>query len=613
MAVRIHAPELRGRGGWINTGDAAPTLASLRGKIVILDFWTFCCINCLHVLDELRALEAEFAEQLVVIGVHSPKFVHEAEHTAVLAAVDRYGVEHPVLDDPDLETWRQYAVRAWPTLVVIDPSGYIVGTYSGEGHLHALQRLLRSLVTDHAAELAAGASPYVAQQRADTTLRFPSKTIIGPAGTLLVASAGNHRLVGFDATGTNVIQRLGSGERGWQDGPAAQARFNEPNGCCLLPPAVASAVGYDVVIADTVNHLLRGWNSATDEVTTIAGTGSQWMQRDPLPTDGPARTPLSSPWDVIWSDTLQRVVIAMAGIHQLWTFDPHTNRVSVLAGTTNEGLVDGPADAAWFAQTSGLAQAADGSIWLADSETSALRVVRFTDNGPSVESAIGTGLFDFGLRDGEATQALLQHPLGLCVLPDGSIAIADTYNGAIRRYDPVTKLVSTLATGLREPADVTVVHNDGEPALLVTESATHGLVRIGLDAAITADEQAFRTQRPRTDIAAGALQLDITFTAPEGQKLDDRYGASTHVIIGATPPELLEHGAYEGPDMHHQLRIADPATTGITEGVLHVAARAASCDIDTEYPACHVHQQDWGVPVRITTDGASSLVLPLAG
>ena len=150
--MRIRAPELVGRGGWINTGGQALTLADLRGKIVLLDFWTFCCINCLHVIEELRPVEEEFHDVLVTIGVHSPKFVHEADHEAVLAAVERYDVGHPVLDDPELTTWNAYAVRAWPTLAVVDPEGYVVAQMSGEGHAHGLRSLIRELVEAHEAK-----------------------------------------------------------------------------------------------------------------------------------------------------------------------------------------------------------------------------------------------------------------------------------------------------------------------------------------------------------------------------------------------------------------------------------------------------------------------------
>ncbi|HZX39259.1 MAG TPA: thioredoxin-like domain-containing protein, partial [Streptomyces sp.] len=162
--ARVRAPELIGKGGWLNTGDHQYTLADLRGRVVILDFWTFCCVNCLHVLDELRELEEKHRDTVVIIGVHSPKFVHEAEHQAVVDAVERYQVHHPVLDDPELATWKQYAVRAWPTLVVIDPEGYVVAQHAGEGHAHAIEKLVQELEAEHAAKgtLRRGDGPYVA-------------------------------------------------------------------------------------------------------------------------------------------------------------------------------------------------------------------------------------------------------------------------------------------------------------------------------------------------------------------------------------------------------------------------------------------------------------------
>ena len=103
---RVRAPELTGR-GWLNTGGATLRLADLRGRFVLLDFWTFCCVNCLHVLDELRPLQNKYGDTLVTIGVHSPKFEHEADPDAVAAAVQRHEVAHPVLDDPELATWRR--------------------------------------------------------------------------------------------------------------------------------------------------------------------------------------------------------------------------------------------------------------------------------------------------------------------------------------------------------------------------------------------------------------------------------------------------------------------------------------------------------------------------
>ncbi|WP_432000607.1 NHL domain-containing thioredoxin family protein [Streptomyces sioyaensis] len=594
--ARVRAPELVGKGGWLNTGNKDLTLSDLRGRIVVLDFWTFCCVNCLHVLDELRALEERHRDTVVIVGVHSPKFVHEAEHQAVVDAVERYGVEHPVLDDPELATWKQYAVRAWPTLVVIDPEGYVVAQHAGEGHAHAIEKLVEELEAEHTAKgtLRRGDGPYVPPEPVATDLRFPGKAVRLPHGGFLVSDTTRHQLVELAADGEQVLRRIGSGARG-----LTPDSFNEPQGLALLPDGT-------VAVADTVNHAIRVFDPESGALETVAGTGTQWWQGSP--TSGPAReVALSSPWDLAW--WRDRLWIAMAGVHQLWTYDPATGTVEVAAGTTNEGLVDGPAAEAWFAQPSGLAAAGE-RLWLADSETSAVRWVEpaGTGDGYVVRTAVGTGLFDFGHRDGAAGQALLQHPLGVTALPDGSVAIADTYNHALRRFDPASGEVTTLATDLREPSAAVLVDDD----IVVVESARHRLTRLRLpEEAVRVEAVAHHTQRAATRVAPGALRLEVVFQAPAGQKLDTRYGPSTRLLVSATPPELLAEGAGAGTDLGRDLVLAD----GVTEGVLHVSAMAASCDDapDIEYPACHVHQQDWGVPVEIVEGGAARLGLVLAG
>ena len=574
----MRAPELRGR-GWLNT-DGPLSLADLRGRFVLLDFWTFCCINCLHVLDEMREVEERYDGELVVIGVHSPKFEHEADPDALAAAVERYDVRHPVLDDPELVTWQAYTARAWPTLVLIDPEGYVVAQYAGEGHAHAIASLLAQLRDEHAARgtLQPGDSPYVAPPAPEGDLRFPAKAVRLPDGHFLVADAGHGAIAEVDVDGA-LVKRHAEGLR-------------EPNGLCLLPLDVAAEVGYDVVVAETVGHRLRGLSLATGELRTLAGDGRQWMQGD-----GTDR--LSSPWDVAWHDGL--VWVAMAGIHQLWTFDPRTGEVAVAAGTTNEGLLDGPLDQAWLAQTSGLVPDGD-RLWLVDSETSSLRYV---EDG-KLHTVIGRGLFDFGFTDGPADQALLQHPLGAAVLPDGSVAIADTYNGAVRRYDASTGEVGTIASGLAEPSGLVV---DGEQ-LVVAESAAHRLTRVPLGASAQATGTAHTTQRPVTEVAPGELEIVVAFEPPPGQKVDERFGPPSQLLVEATPPALVKDGYGRGTDLTRTIVL--DATVG--DGVLHVAARAASCDEDGgEGAACHMHQQDWGVPVRIVEGGATQLVLPLSG
>ena len=369
--MKLRAPELTGR-GWLNTGGADITLTSLRGKVVVLDFWTFCCVNCLHVLDELRPLEERFGDKLVIVGVHSPKFEHEADPEALAAAVERYAVHHPVLDDPDLVTWQAYAARAWPTLVVLDPEGYIVASMSGEGHGHGLTTLVEELLVEHEAKgtLRSGSGPYVPPPAPSTALRFPGKVARLADGTVVVSDTAHHEVVHLAADDEIELARFGG-----------EGVFNEPQGLLVLPPEAAERTGDDVLVADSVNHEIKGIRLSDGRVRPLAGTGEQLRERE---GSGPAlRQALSTPWDLAW--WYDRVVVAMAGTHQLWVLhlaeDPADNTVAVLAGTSNEGIRDGAAHDAWFAQPSGLATSADGSrVWIADSETSALRSIAVTDD-----------------------------------------------------------------------------------------------------------------------------------------------------------------------------------------------------------------------------------------
>ncbi len=631
--VRVRASELVGR-SWLNTGGAELNLEKLRGKIVILDFWTFCCINCLHVIDELRPLQEQYKDTLVTIGVHSPKFEHEADPVALAAAVERYDIHHPVLDDPELVTWQAYSARAWPTLVVVDPEGYIVAHLSGEGHAAGLDSLIPEIMAEHEAKgtLHRGDGPYVAPEPVSRDLRFPGKVLPLLDGNFLVSDTGHHRLVEMGPDLTTVIRTIGSGVKGHADGSATAAQFNEPQGLAVLPGELAAAVGYDVVVADSVNHRLRGVILATGEVRTVAGNGVQRLldagparvtDEGASATDWnlgtlPLEVALSSPWDVAYSSTLKAVVIAMAGTHQVFGFDPASGAVTVVAGNGLEGLLDGAAEQAWFAQPSGITEDAKGNIWVADSETSALRVLKIADDGAvSVETAIGEGLFDFGFRDGDAAQARLQHPLGVAVLPDGSVAVADTYNGAVRRYDPATQTVSTLARGLAEPSDVLLDETGEVPLLIVVEANKHQLIRLPLPKnALQVDEGAAQTQRPKTPLAPGDLALTIRFSAPTGQKLDDRWGDPTQLKVSSTPPELLLSGEGTSVGLSRTLVL----NAEVADGVLHFTARAAACDgpedANGEIPdhaACHLYQQDWGIPVLVQADGATELALDLRG
>ena len=297
-------------------------------------------------------------------------------------------------------------------------------------------------------------------------------------------------------------------------GGEAPASSTSHRVCSCCRPTTAAEVGYDLLVADSVNHQVKGISLSDNDIRLVAGSGAPLRRRE---AGGPAlEQDLSTPWDLAWWDG--RVVVAMAGIHQLWGLtldpDPARGRLEVLAGTTQEGLRDGPGESAWLAQPSGLATSGDGRrVWVADSETSALR----TWSAEGLTTQVGTGLFDFGHRDGPAGEALLQHPLGVVALPDGSVAVCDTYNGAIRRFDPATNRVSTLAGGLAEPSDAVVEWaDDGTARLVVVESAAHRLVRV----AMPADAQevvgpARQTQRPPTTIASGPVELVVAFEPPQ--------------------------------------------------------------------------------------------------
>ena len=598
---RVRAPQYPEDGRWLNT-DRPLSHQQLRGRFQLLDFWTFCCANCLHVIEELRPLEEKYADILTVVGVHSPKFQHERDFAAVAAAVQRYDVRHPVLSDPELTLWRQYAVRAWPTLVLIDPEGYVVAQAAGEGQTSALDMLIEHLAAEHEARgtLRRGDLPHTPPAPAPSILRFPAKAILLPAerngrdeDSLLVADAGHHQLVEVALDGQTVLRRIGSGERGRRNGASDQAAFAEPGGLTLLPPGL---VDYDVLVADTANHVLRGVRLSDGAVLTTIDLAAAAAHLETVTGPVPA---VLSPWDVAWWPARGMVVVAAAGVHPLRSVRPADGEVSILAGTTVEGLRDGPGRDAWLAQPSGLA--VDGNdVWFVDSETSALRKI---DVDGEVVTLVGEGLFDFGHVDGPAHDARLQHPLGVTLLADATIAVSDTYNGAIRRYDPWTSQVSTLAGDLAEPSGAVLVGED----LLVVESAAHRLVRpVPRSELVTG--QAMRTERPPTELAPGPVTLRVVFDPPPGRKLDDRYGPSTQLSVHSSPASLTD--AVEGSALEVMLTLNDVEH----DGVLHVSAQAASCDVETaDHPACYLARQDWGVPVRVSPDGARELTLMLLG
>jgi thiol-disulfide isomerase/thioredoxin len=435
---RVRAPELEGGRGWLNT-ERPLSIAGLRGKVVLLDFWTYGCVNCMHVIPDLKRLEEKYPAELVVIGVHSAKFENEKETENIRRIILRYGLEHPVVNDADFRIWNSYAVRAWPTQVLIDPAGYVVGQVAGEGHYDALDRAIGELVSDARKRGTLDTRPLkFALERAktgDLPLAFPGKVLADEKGDRLFVADSNHNRVVVTRLDGTLLYTVGSGARGRRDGAFQDATFDAPQGLALD--------GEVLYVADTRNHLLRRVDLKSRTVETAAGTGAQ--SRDYSLRRGPAlTTPLSSPWDLALAG--RTLYIAMAGPHQIWRLDLDAREVSVYAGTGREARNDGKRvgeftdmGVATFAQPSGLAVDA-GVLYVADSESNIVRAIA----GEDVRTLAGGDLFEFGDRDGEGDDVRLQHPLGLALVA-GRLYVADTYNHKVKLLDPRTGRVSTFA------------------------------------------------------------------------------------------------------------------------------------------------------------------------
>jgi DNA-binding beta-propeller fold protein YncE len=383
----------------------------------------------------LRELERIFAHELVVVGVHSPKFPAERVPANLHAAVQRLGLHHPVVDDADFQVWQSYAVRAWPTLMFVDPAGRVFGKHEGEFPLEAVLELIGDAIHeyDEAGLLRRGPLEHDPLPPGGGALRFPSKVLADAAGgRLFVADSGHHRIVVTDLDG-RVVQVVGSGEAGLRDGARESARFDGPQGVALGPDG-------RLYVADTENHAVRAVDLEAGQVTTVAGTGAQGYDR----TGGPAlETALSSPWDVAFLG--DRLWVAMAGTHQLWALDLAAGTIEAAAGTGAESIHDGSLQEATFAQPSGLS-ALDGVFYVADSETSAVR--RVDPVSDRVRRLVGRGLFDFGDQDGTGDMARLQHCLGVAAATeDGGpvVYVADSYNSKVKRLDAATRTITSLA------------------------------------------------------------------------------------------------------------------------------------------------------------------------
>jgi thiol-disulfide isomerase/thioredoxin len=475
---RVRAPELTGAVGWLNV-PAPLTLSALRGKVVLLDFWTYGCVNCMHILPDLKRLEAKYGDALVVIGIHSAKFSNERLSENLRRVVVRYEIEHPVANDAHFEIWKRYGARAWPTQVLIDPEGYVVATASGEGHAEGIDRAVAAVIQvfDEQGKISRASLPMTLERErlATSLLAFPGKVLADEAsGRLFIADSNHNRVLVADMDG-KVHQVIGGPDAGNADGSFATARFFRPQGLALQNSTL--------FVADTENHVVHAADLEHEQVQRVAGTGVQAVWGG---GGGRAReTALSSPWDLVFARGL--LFVAMAGTHQIWVIDLDRQLALPYAGSGREARIDGPTDDAAFAQPSGLA--VDGStLYAADSESNIIRAVELPPVN-QVRTLAGGDLFEFGDRDGTGDEVRLQHPLGVA-FARGRLYIADTYNHRVKVLTTDGRVRTFAGDGQPGAADgapdrARFYEPGGLSAtsahLFVADTNNHAIRRIGLD------------------------------------------------------------------------------------------------------------------------------------
>lgn len=632
---KFPAPGLEGGSGWLNTSGEI-TLKELRGKVVLLDFWTYCCINCMHILPDLAYLEKKYSNELVVIGVHSGKFRNEKETDNIRQAIQRYEIKHPVVNDSSLALWRKYQISTWPTIVVIDPDGNFCGMLAGEGNRKNLELAIDRLVTYHKAKGTLNQSPLhfslESKKAAPTPLRYPGKIIADESGGRLFISDSNHnRIVVADLNG-KVLHVIGSGAIGDQDGSFSEARFDHPQGMDL--------VGNLLYVADTENHSIRTVDMATRQVKTIAGTGKQ----GPLRSAGgpPLTTALSSPWDL--KKIGNKLFIAMAGPHQIWVLE--NNSVRPHAGSGHEDVINGPLRSSALAQPSGLTT--DGSsLYVVDSEGSAVRKVPLDSNG-RVTTLVGTSdlpdgrsLFEFGDTDGTGKQVRLQHPLGIAYR-EGQLYVADSYNHKIKIIDIENKTARTfLGTGkagnkndvveFSEPAGLTFAgkklyvadtNNHVIRVVDLTTKSVSNLELIGLEPPTpTPDAEDLGGPKPQevksqTVDSEAPLQFNVSLQIPEGFKLnpiqDPSYRLSAVGAQSLIAKEHLNRDEDLKPDDQGAISIQVPLAAKTGNGTFRLNLTYTICSEDGNGGVCQLKAMSWVIPVTVKPGADQrSIALPI--
>jgi len=610
---------------WINTAEPI-SLAELRGKVVLLDFWTYGCINCIHIIPDLKRLEAEYPDELVVIGVHSAKFVNEGETDNIRNVVLRYEVEHPVVNDRDFTVWGTWGANAWPTTILIDPAGNIVGGHSGEGVYEIVQPVIESLVAEFAESGVLDRTPIDFQLEReglpDTILSFPGKVFIDPEGeTLFIADTAHHRVVAVEPATGEVQKVYGRGEAGYEDGAALEARFNAPQGMALSPD------GQVLYVADTNNHAVRSIDLQTGTVGTAVGTGEQgWPPAGGLATE----VSIASPWAL--EQRNGTLYIAMAGTHQIWSVDLAADVAAPLVGNARESTRNGPLADAELAQPSGLAIDEAGVLYFADSESSSIRSaqVELTDGVTDVVAGSDESLFDFGDVDGVGTAARLQHPLGLALASDGFLYVADTYNSKIKRIDLSTNEISTFlgdGQGWQDGANAQFYEPGGLAALgnrlYVADTNNHAVRIVDLTTGSTStlvlkgienfepppDNTNYRgviVESAPVEVASGAATVEIDIALPAEHKVNEDAPSSAEFFATGGVAEFGENQAVSLTGAKFPVSI--PVEFAAGSGTVTADLTVIYCRETTE-SLCLIQQLRFVVPVTVVSGATDVVVL----
>ncbi len=620
-SLNMPAPEFPLGLEWMNTKTPLK-LRELRGKIILLDFWTFCCINCMHILPDLEKLEKKYPNQLVVIGVHSAKFNAEKDSKNIREAMMRYHIKHPVVNDNQHKIWDAYMVNAWPTFRLIDPEGKLVLGFSGEGKLEMLEDSIRSLIELHRNKKTLNETPLAFEletikTKHDAPLYYPGKLLVDKASNrLFISDSSNNRIVITDLDGKK-IDIIGTGDAGKKDGPFAKATFDDPQGLALK--------GDRLFVADRRNCVIREVNLKDRVVSTFAGNGKQMW----TPNAGPGNVLLSvlnSPWDLLLND--DQLYVALAGNHQIWRIDLSTKIAYPHAGDGQENIKDGALSDAMFSQPSGLST--DGTwLYVADSEVSAIRKVALNPNGV-VHTIVGTGLFNFGDRDGVGKNALLQHALAVQYYK-GKLYVADTYNNKIKVIDPKSRESKTyLGDGkpglddspprFNEPAGLSLAGDE----LYVADTNNHAIRVVDLKTnkvrtLVLKDVKppvAPESSRPSFLNASSKTVQEVTLTGKGEITLNLSIQLHKQVKLNQATPVgyLIEADQASEPfeqfgnlPTQEKLSIQIPAEKLIGARQLKVSLVFYPCLTNNE-GLCFVKSQIWKVPVNVKAEATERVI-----